>query len=124
MLAKKVYRHTRLTLRLLTLLLYYCYLAAVIPLSQASDTSAGLKPVETLQYVLGDPPDSRALFTLMELAVPGPESGITTFGLEVYPKRGAKFIAVDLEAQTLIWSTRDPLDIGHYSLIVTAENGL
>ncbi len=60
----------------------------------------------------------------MELADPGPEGGITTFGLEVYPRRGAKFIAVDLEAQTLIWSTRDLLDVGHYSLIVTADNGL
>jgi hypothetical protein len=83
MLTTKVYRHTRITLPLLTLLLYYCYLSAAIPLSQASDISTGFKPGETLQYVLSDPPDSRALFSLMELAVPGSEGGTIKFGLEV-----------------------------------------
>ncbi len=60
----------------------------------------------------------------MELPELGPEGGTINFGLEVYPGHGAKFIAVDFEAQTLIWSTRDPLDVGHYSLIVTADTGL
>jgi hypothetical protein len=60
----------------------------------------------------------------MELPDRGPEGGISNFGLEVYPRQGAKFIAIDFEALTLIWSTRDPLDVGHYSLIITAETDL
>jgi hypothetical protein len=123
MLTKKVYRHTRLTLSLFTSLIYCWYLVAAIPLSKAYDTSAGLKPVETLQYVLGDPPDSRALFTFMELPDSGSEGGIINFGLEVFPGQGAKFIAIDFEALNLIWSTRDPLDVGRYSLIITADTG-
>jgi hypothetical protein len=111
-------------LSLFTFLIYCWYLLAAIPLSKASDSSTGLKPVETLQYVLGDPPDSRALFTLMELPKAGPEGGIINFGLEVYPGQGAKFIAIDFEALTLIWSTSDPLDVGHYSLIITADTDL
>ena len=51
---------------------------------------------------------------MMELPDLGPEGETINFGLKVYPGQGAKFIAVDLAAQTLIWSTRDPLDVGHY----------
>ena len=123
MLAKIDIRHTGPSILLLALLQFCCYLTAAIPLKLATDAGASLQPNRTLQYALGDPPDSLALLPLFQSLDLGGDGGSLDISLEVTPYYGAKFITLDLEAQTLNWYTRNRSEATDYSLIVTADTG-
>ena len=100
----------------------FLLMLTLISLTQATETlfehltgaSTIYEPNLKYEYLLGDPPESLPLRSLLPNSAQVTDGKSIDVQIKVEPRLGSRFILIELETQTLNWFTNDVSEVGDY----------